>query len=56
MLAHFAARRCASILDFSSIRLLSAATRALLTPHDPAHFERILKRRTVDAFLPWVTH
>ncbi len=28
----------------------------LLTPHDPAHFERILKRRTVDAFLPWVTH
>ena len=28
----------------------------LLTPHDPAHFERILKRRTTDAFLPWVTH
>ncbi len=26
----------------------------LLTPHDPAHFERILKRRTVDAPLPWV--
>lgn len=26
----------------------------LLTPHDPAHFERILKRRTVDAALPWV--
>ncbi len=26
----------------------------LLTPHDPAHFERILKRRTVDALLPWV--
>ena len=28
----------------------------LLTPHDPTHFERILKRRTVDASLPWVTH
>ncbi len=28
----------------------------LLTPHDPAHFERILQRRTVDAVLPWVTH
>ena len=27
----------------------------LLTPHDPAHFERILRRRTVDASLPWVT-
>ena len=27
----------------------------LLTPHDPAHFERILKRRTTDALLPWVT-
>ncbi len=26
----------------------------LLTPHDPAHFERILKRRTIDAALPWV--
>jgi homoserine kinase type II len=26
----------------------------LLTPHDPAHFERILKRRTVDPILPWV--
>ena len=26
----------------------------LLTPHDPAHFERILKRRTVDGWLPWV--
>lgn len=25
----------------------------LLTPHDPAHFERILQRRTVDASLPW---
>lgn len=28
----------------------------MLTPHDPAHFERILKRRTVDASLPWVAH
>lgn len=27
----------------------------LLTPHDPTHFERILRRRTVDASLPWVT-
>ena len=26
----------------------------LLTPHDPAHFERILKRRTSDSILPWV--
>jgi homoserine kinase type II len=26
----------------------------LLTPHDPAHFERILARRTNDAVLPWV--
>ncbi len=26
----------------------------LLTPHDPAHFERILQRRTADASLPWV--
>ena len=26
----------------------------LLTPHDPAHFERILKRRTADSSLPWV--
>lgn len=26
----------------------------LLTPHDPAHFERILKRRTIDTPLPWV--
>ena len=26
----------------------------LLTPHDPAHFELILKRRTVDSVLPWV--
>ena len=25
----------------------------LLTPHDPAHFERILRRRTTDAWLPW---
>ena len=28
----------------------------LLTPHDPAHFERILKCRTGAASLPWVTH
>ena len=28
----------------------------LLTPHDPAHFERILKCRTVAASLPWATH
>jgi homoserine kinase type II len=28
----------------------------LLTPHDPAHFERILKCRTAAASLPWVTH
>ena len=28
----------------------------LLTPHDPSHFERILKRRTSDALLPWVTN
>jgi homoserine kinase type II len=27
----------------------------LLTPHDPAHFERILARRTADAELPWVS-
>lgn len=27
----------------------------LLTPHDPAHFERILKRRIADAALPWVS-
>ena len=27
----------------------------LLTPHDPAHFERILARRTNDAVLPWVS-
>lgn len=27
----------------------------LLTPHDPAHFERILKRRTIDTPLPWVS-
>jgi homoserine kinase type II len=27
----------------------------LLTPHDPAHFERILQRRAADAELPWVT-
>jgi len=26
----------------------------LLTPHDPAHFERILRRRTIDSKLPWV--
>lgn len=26
----------------------------LLVPHDPAHFERILARRTHDAVLPWV--
>ncbi|MDQ3188234.1 MAG: homoserine kinase [Pseudomonadota bacterium] len=26
----------------------------LLTPHDPAHFERILQRRALDASLPWV--
>ena len=28
----------------------------LLTPHDPAHFERILKCRTAAASLPWITH
>jgi homoserine kinase type II len=28
----------------------------LLTPHDPAHFERILKCRIAAASLPWVTH
>jgi homoserine kinase type II len=27
----------------------------LLTPHDPAHFERILTRRAIDAALPWVS-
>jgi homoserine kinase type II len=27
----------------------------LLTPHDPAHFERILQRRSADAALPWVS-
>ena len=27
----------------------------LLTPHDPAHFERILKRRIADASLPWAS-
>jgi homoserine kinase type II len=27
----------------------------LLTPHDPAHFERILTRRTNDAELPWAS-
>ncbi len=27
----------------------------LLTPHDPAHFERILARRTHDLPLPWVS-
>ena len=27
----------------------------LLTPHDPTHFERILRRRTIDASLPWVS-
>jgi homoserine kinase type II len=27
----------------------------LLTPHDPAHFERILKRRIADTALPWVS-
>jgi homoserine kinase type II len=27
----------------------------LLTPHDPAHFERILKRRIADAALPWAS-
>jgi homoserine kinase type II len=27
----------------------------LLTPHDPAHFERILARRTHDTPLPWVS-
>jgi homoserine kinase type II len=26
----------------------------LLTPHDPAHFERILQHRIADATLPWV--
>jgi len=26
----------------------------VLTPHDPAHFERILARRVADATLPWV--
>jgi homoserine kinase type II len=25
----------------------------VLTPHDPAHFERILERRVIDAALPW---
>jgi homoserine kinase type II len=28
----------------------------LLTPHDPAHFERILQHRIRDASLPWVGH
>jgi homoserine kinase type II len=27
----------------------------VLTPHDPAHFERILAHRVADAALPWVT-
>lgn len=27
----------------------------LLEPHDPTHFERILKHRIGDAFLPWIT-
>ena len=26
----------------------------VLTPHDPAHFERILRHRLTDATLPWV--
>ncbi|MEP6608192.1 MAG: homoserine kinase [Burkholderiaceae bacterium] len=27
----------------------------LLTPHDPVHFERILRHRTTDTSLPWVS-
>ena len=27
----------------------------LLQPHDPAHFERILRRRIADATLPWIS-
>ena len=52
MLEDIAARRCAALMDSRRTQYLPDG--ALLTPHDPAHFERILKRRTVDAALPWV--
>ncbi len=40
---HDAARSCAEVLDFAALGSALAARGAMLVPHDPTHFERVLR-------------